>query len=77
MGLTPLWVFVVVLVAAMGALRRLAPRRASRSLAGPAFPYYAKKALFSAAERSFLGVLEQVVEGPASSARFVWWTPWV
>ena len=63
MGLTPLLIALVVLVVAVGALSRLAPQRRSGPTASLTFPYYGKKALFSAAERSFLGVLEQAVDG--------------
>ena len=63
MGLTPLLIVLVVLVVAVGALSRLAPQRSARSAGKLTFPYYGKKALFSAAERSFLGVLGQAVEG--------------
>lgn len=63
MGLTPLLIVLVVLVVAVGALSRLAPQRGRRPTAKLTFPYYGRKALFSAAERSFLGVLEQAVEG--------------
>jgi len=50
---------LVVVVAGALALRRFEQR--SRSGAGRAttFPYYARRALFSEAERAFLGVLEE------------------
>ncbi len=63
MGLTPLLIVLVVLMVGVGILSRLAPQRRSGSAAKLTFPYYGRKALFSAAERSFLGVLEQAVEG--------------
>lgn len=63
MSLTPLLILVLVLVVALGVLSRQLPRQRGRTSGPTTFPYYGKKALFSAAERSFLGVLEQAVEG--------------
>ena len=63
MSLTPLLVVLIVLFIAVEAGRRLVRKPESRRSAAPTYPYYGKTALFSAAERSFFGVLEQAVEG--------------
>lgn len=63
MSLSPILIVLVVLFIALGAASRLIRPPASRSSGVPTYPYYGKRALFSAAERSFLGVLEQAVEG--------------
>jgi len=63
MSLPPIMIVIVVLFVALAVASRLIRPPASRSSAVPTYPYYGKKALFSAAERSFLGVLEQAVEG--------------
>lgn len=63
MSLTPVVIVVVVLFVVLGVASRLVQYPASRSSGATTYPYYAKKALFSVAERSFLGVLEQAVEG--------------
>lgn len=47
----------------MAALARLVPKRPTRSAASITFPYYARKALFSPAERAFLGVLDEAAAG--------------
>ena len=62
MSLSLLVIFVVLLIV-VGAASRMIQLPTSRSTGVPSYPYYGKKALFSAAERSFLGVLEQAVGG--------------
>lgn len=63
MGLTPFLIVVIVLLAVTGVLARRLLQQRGVSAGPTTFPYYARKALFTAAERSFLGVLEQAVEG--------------
>lgn len=57
----PLLMALVALVVVVGALSRLTMPRGTKQSTQLTLPYYGKKALFSAAERSFLGVLEQSV----------------
>ena len=63
MSLSPLLIVVVVLVIALGAASRLIQFPTSRTPGAQSYPYYGKKTLFSLAERSFLGVLEQATDG--------------
>ena len=63
MSLSPLLIVVVVLVIALGAASKLIQLPTSRTPGAQSYPYYGKKTLFSAAERSFLGVLEQATDG--------------
>ena len=50
---------LIVIVLALAGLSRLAPRKSARPTTEVTFPYYVRKTLFSPAERSFLGVLEE------------------
>lgn len=63
MSLPPILIVIVVLFIILVAASRRMRLPTSGSRGVPTYPYYGKKTLFSAAERSFLGVLEQAVEG--------------
>ena len=63
MSLSPILIVIVVLFVALAAASRLTRLPTSRSPGVPTYPYYGKKTLFSPAERSFLGVLEQAADG--------------
>lgn len=58
------WVFILVVVVVVAGLLLAAAGKRAGTGSKIGFPYVPAKALFSPAERSFLGVLDQVV-GPA------------
>lgn len=61
--MTSLVIVVVLLMVALAVLARLAPNLRSGAVGPVSYPYYARKALLTPAERSFLGVLEQAAAG--------------